>query len=93
MKLLIHSQTSTAQQIVWERIRNFILHFTGYVIEGIETGSGRVFDKMHEGACEHEVKSIGCYTEGFDIPFAQAQVHCANKTLQIGLNNDYNMAI
>ena len=45
---------------------------------------------MHEGTCE-QVQSIGHNVEGLDVLIAQAQVHCDNKTQQIGPNQDYNM--
>ena len=41
---------------------------------------------MHEGACK-----TGSQIAGFDVLFAQAQVHCDNKPRQIGLNHNYNM--
>ena len=46
---------------------------------------------MHEGACETGSQIPTAQPEGFDVLFAQAQVHCDNKPWQIGLNHNYNM--
>ena len=48
----------------------------------------------------NHIRNIGCifptskstyWYEGFDVLFAQARVHCDNKSRQVGLNHDYNV--
>ena len=46
---------------------------------------------VHEGA-KQEVKSLGLLASGFDALFVQDRVYCDNKSRQIGLNHNYNMA-
>ena len=47
---------------------------------------------MHEGECQQEVQSRGRLAEGLDVFSAQVRVRCDNKTSQIDLKPDYNMA-
>ena len=40
---------------------------------------------MHEGACKQEVQSRGRWSDGLDVLFTQARVHCHYKTRQFAL--------
>ena len=47
---------------------------------------------MHEGACEEEVSIPSPWGQEWDVLFAQARMHCNNKSRQTCLKYNYNMA-
>ena len=50
--------------------------------QGLKTGSGNNF-------CHDALGRMRNRMSKFDVLFAQARVHCGNKSRQIGLNHDY----